>query len=361
MPKKINTEIFINRSIEKHGDTYNYDKTNYNGNREKVIITCKIHGDFEQTPNKHLIGRGCQECGGSKKMTWFDFINKANKKHNYKFIYNDQKFENGRSKVSIICKEHGDFIQSIESHLVGKGCPDCGGSKKYTKESLLEKLLSIHGERYKYNLDNFKNNNSIIDIECKEHGSFKMKIANHIQGQNCNLCYRRNLSHSNIKFISKCNEIHCYRYSYDKTNFIKNDLIITITCPKHGDFKQNSRSHLRGNGCRRCKTSNGEIKIEHILLSNKINFKTQAVFEGCKYKRNLPFDFYLIDKKICIEYDGKQHYTPIDFFGGNVNYEKQKIRDNIKNKYCIKNNIKLFRIKYDENIEEKINEILNEI
>ena len=263
MPKKINTEIFISRSIENHGDTYNYDKTIYYSNKDKVIITCKIHGDFEQTPNKHLIGRGCNECGGSKKMTWLDFLLKANNKHNNKFIYKDQLFENGRSKIIITCPIHGDFKQLMEAHLRGDGCASCAGCKNYNEETILEKLYDIHNNRYEYNLYDFINNRSIIEITCPIHGKFNMRAAN--------------------------------------------------------------------------------------------------LFNGCKYKRNLPFDFYLVDKNTCIEYDGEQHYQPIEFFGGDDNYKKQIIRDNIKNEYCIKNNIKLFRIKYNDNIDEKIIEILNEI
>ena len=361
MPKKINTEIFISRSIENHGDTYNYDKTIYYSNKDKVIITCKIHGDFEQTPNKHLIGRGCNECGGSKKMTWLDFLLKANNKHNNKFIYKDQLFENGRSKIIITCPIHGDFKQLMEAHLRGDGCASCAGCKNYNEETILEKLYDIHNNRYEYNLYDFINNRSIIEITCPIHGKFNMRAANHLQGQICRKCYIKNFSLAEDFFLNKCLEKHNNYYDYSKSKYIKGDYDIIIICPKHGEFKQNARAHLRGNGCSKCRLSKGEIKIEEILISNEIRYKTQVVFNGCKYKRNLPFDFYLVDKNTCIEYDGEQHYQPIEFFGGDDNYKKQIIRDNIKNEYCIKNNIKLFRIKYNDNIDEKIIEILNEI
>jgi very-short-patch-repair endonuclease len=251
------------------------------------------------------------------------FIYKSKLVHNDTYLYNKTNYINSKEKVLIVCRTHGN--------------------------------------RYKYNLDNFKNNTSIIDIECKEHGSFKMRVSNHLHGQSCNLCYRRSLSHSNEVYIKKCSEIHCNSYNYDKTNFIKNNTIITITCPKHGDFEQNSRSHLRGNGCQKCKTPNGEIKIGNLLKNKDIKYKTQVIFDGCKYKRNLPFDFYLYEKNICIEYDGKQHYSPIDYFGGQESFNRQVIKDKIKDIYCIDNNIRLFRIRYDENIEEKLSNILNEI
>ena len=106
-----------------------YNKTNYINSKEKVLIVCRIHGEFVQSTTKHLIGRGCPDCGGSKKIDWSEFVLKANKKHNDKFLYKEQRFENGRSKIKIICEEHGEFVQMIEAHLRGQGCPDCGGSK----------------------------------------------------------------------------------------------------------------------------------------------------------------------------------------------------------------------------------------
>ena len=66
------------------------------------------------------------------------------------------------------------------------------------------------------------------------------------------------------------------------------------------------------------------------------------------------FDFYLIDYNICIEYDGLQHYKEIKSWGGNSQFIISKKRDNIKNEFCLNNNIRLIRIKYDENIIEKL-------
>ena len=72
----------------------------------------------------------------------------------------------------------------------------------------------------------------------------------------------------------------------------------------------------------------------------------------------MPFDFYLSDLNICIEYDGIQHFKPIDYFGGDTAFILLQTNDQIKNEYCIENNIKLIRIRYDENIEEKLSNIL---
>lgn len=100
--------------------------------------------------------------------------------------------------------------------------------------------------------------------------------------------------------------------------------------------------------------SNGELSIEYVLNSIPIKFIKQYKFNDCKYKRKLPFDFYLPELNTCIEYDGEQHFEPRF---GNSEFKKTKIRDEIKTNYCLSNNIRLIRISYLDNIEDclKIN------
>jgi len=76
-----------------------------------------------------------------------------------------------------------------------------------------------------------------------------------------------------------------------------------------------------------------------------------------KYK--LPFDFYLTDFNVCIEYDGEMHFKEIERFGGKVKLDYHIKNDNIKNKFCIDNNIRLFRIKYNQNIDIEMTKIIN--
>lgn len=111
--------------------------------------------------------------------------------------------------------------------------------------------------------------------------------------------------------------------------------------------------------------SKGERYIQYILENNNIKYIPQYSFDDCKYKYKLKFDFALLDDKgevfYLIEYDGKQHFEPIEFYGGEKHFEETKIRDSIKNQYCFENKIKLLRLKYDlsnEEIKEKIVNII---
>jgi very-short-patch-repair endonuclease len=161
--------------------------------------------------------------------------------------------------------------------------------------------------------------------------------------------------------ISMSNIVHDNKYNYSKVNYKSAIFKIIITCPTHGDFKQTFNSHLRGSGCPRCSDSKGEKKIRKLLKSNDIIFIHQYKFNNCKNVRPLPFDFYLPDYNVCIEYNGKQHYEPIKHFGGKKQLIYIQKNDKIKQEFCEKEGIKLITVKYNEDIEERLTEELKNL
>jgi hypothetical protein len=134
---------------------------------------------------------------------------------------------------------------------------------------------------------------------------------------------------------------------------------LIITCPIHGDFLQRPSSHMKGFGCSSCVESKGEKAIAKFLDKNNISYYRQHKFDDCKNIFQLPFDFYIPRLRLCIEFDGKQHYEPMSLFGGIEAFEGLKINDNIKNEYCEDNYIDLVRIKYDQldNIESYLKKV----
>jgi very-short-patch-repair endonuclease len=109
--------------------------------------------------------------------------------------------------------------------------------------------------------------------------------------------------------------------------------------------------------------SNGEYLVEEYLKKLKVSFKKQYSFDGCLSEKNhkLFFDFYLNELNICIEYDGKQHFEPVEFFGGKKIFNEIKNRDQLKNKFCEDNGIFLLRIPYNKNNDEIEKIIINVI
>lgn len=364
---KLTTEIFIIKAREIHGNRYDYSETIYTMSKNKINIICNNHGVFTQRAASHLKGQGCVRCSAERRS----ILNKSdlnkvimtfNKIHNNKYDYSLVVYKNNYTKIKIICPNHGVFEQVPEKHIRGSGCKKCHLDKQtYTNIEFIERCIQKHGFKYDYSLVKYVNCDTQVKIICPIHGEFEQTPYNHLKGE-CFSCSRKNIGNKKRldgkDFIERASKIHNNKYDYSFVKYINVDTLIKIICPNHGEFKQTPDKHLYANqGCPRCKSSKGENEIIIFFENNNIQYKHQKKFNNCKYKNILPFDFYLPKYNLCIEYDGKQHYESIKHFGGNEEFEKRKIKDKIKTKYCKKNGIKLIRIKYNENIEEKLNSL----
>jgi hypothetical protein len=302
MPKKLTVEEFIARSNQIHNNLYDYSKTEYIDFKHKVKVICKIHGEFICNPGDHIYNKSkCQKCSG---MGYINnpldyFIERSKITHNNLYDYGKFEYVTAKSKSIIKCKIHGDFLQHPNAHLNGQGCPSCRSSKisstrikSNTDEDIFQKLLEIHSHKYIY--------------------PPQEPIG-------------RNIKHK-----------------------------LKIICPTHGEFHQSYHNHYYGgNGCEKCgnnRLSKGEKRIEEFLFEKNIIHEREHKFDNCINPltgKKLLFDFYLIEKNVLIEYQGKQHYEDSDFFkmrSGDCKLIQE--RDKIKKQYCIENNIKLIVIPY---------------
>lgn len=298
------------------------------------------------------------------KLNLNEFIFKSEKIHGDKYDYSLVDYKNIMTKVKILCKKHGIFEQVPLNHINGHGCLKCSKDKRYDKNikclEFIKKANDRFENKYDYSLVEYKNRSSKVKIICPEHGKFESTPINHLNRSGCPKCSEVNIRQKNKKlFIEKSNLIHNCIYDYSLVNYISDKTKVKIICKLHGVFDQQPNTHVNGVGCPKCSSSKGEVKIFNYLTENSVKFESQKKFENCLNIKELQFDFYLPDYKICLEFDGRQHYQPIEFFGGNLYHEKITFRDNIKNQYCIDNNIRLIRIPYYE--FERIYEILDNI
>jgi hypothetical protein len=157
MRRRTNEE-FIKEAKLVHGDKYDYSLVKYKNNYTKVKIICKEHGIFEQEPCSHLNGCGCISCVCHKKSTTEEFVIKAKLVHGDRYDYFMVEYVKSSMKIKIICKEHGIFEQTPNSHLNGQGCPSCVGLKKSTTEEFIIKAILIHGDKYDYSLTIYESN-----------------------------------------------------------------------------------------------------------------------------------------------------------------------------------------------------------
>jgi len=120
-----NTEIFITEANKIHFNRYDYTLVEYVHHKKHVKIICREHGIFEQTPVKHLLGRGCQKCGRSRILSTEEFIKRSKEVHGDKYNYSKTNYVNAKTLVIITCLKHGDFKQRPHVHMKGHSCPNC--------------------------------------------------------------------------------------------------------------------------------------------------------------------------------------------------------------------------------------------
>lgn len=289
-----------------------------------------------------------------KRKTKKDFINECIKVHGEKYDYSLVEYLNNNIRVKIICTFHGIFEQLPTIHLSGSGCTSCSKNKKMNNQTFIIKAKEKHGEKYDYNLIDYTNSKAKIKIICPVHGVFEQLPSNHLyRSHGCPNC-RKNKQLTSQDFIEKSKKYHGEKYDYSLVEYINCESIVKIICPFHGIFEQRAYNHSTGIGCPHCNESKGEKEIEKYLIKKNLKFIRQKKFKNCVDKRQLPFDFYLKELNTCIEYNGIQHYENIKYWGNNNLIYTQK-HDAIKENFCLNNNIKLIKIKYDENIIDKLN------
>ena len=294
--------------------------------------------------------------------TFDDVLFLSNYVHKNKFTYDESTFVDMHTKMRIICPIHGEFWQKPTRHIYGKhGCPDCNGGIKMTTEKFIQRAREVHGDKYDYSktdLDNRDEKGRVI-ITCPIHGDFPQKPYVHLLGHGCQIC-GGSLPLDTNTFISRANLVHNNKYDYSKFVYVNNRAKGIIICPEHGEFPQVAEHHLNGVGCPFCKDSHLERET-HISL-NDLNIKHDrtAHFDWLG-KQHL--DFYLPEYFIAIECQGKQHFEPCTFGGISKEEAKENLiyvqeLDERKSKLCKENNIFLEYINYDDNIEKRINEII---
>lgn len=249
--RKLTTSDFIKKAKDVYGDKYNYSKSIYYGTDTPVDIVCHKHGLFSIKPHNFLKGHGCPACSNRQRVNTKIFIQRATKIHNGKYDYSKVDCNGTESFVKIICSKHGEFIQKAAYHLNGNGCPKCYGTPKSTTKDFIEKATKIYGNKYDYSKVDYQGNKTKICIICSQHGSWWVTPNNFLRGSECPKCYGTP-KHTTEVFISRAKKMHENKYDYSKVKYDGLHKKVTIICPIHGEFKQFAGSHLNGSGCPEC-------------------------------------------------------------------------------------------------------------
>jgi len=330
----VSTEEYIAKARKVHGDFYDYSKVVYGNSFSKLIIGCRLHGDFTKLAYMHLGGQGCKVCGNLRKTTTqADFIARSIKAHGSKYDYSKVEYTNNYTPVTIVCPEHGEFNQKPASHLRRHGCLICCRvANRLTRTQFIEKANAVHGNKYDYSRVKFTVTRGKVNIICPEHGKFRVQANNHLNGVGCTICSNKPKRVFNTEqFIKRAKEVHGDLFDYSGVNYTRSAVDVLIHCKKdgHGGFFQRPLNHLSGYGCPICSESKGEAAIRRLLLAQGVKFERQYVLPEVNLK--LRYDFYLPESRTLIEFHGEQHYRYIPFFhrNGEDDLLAQKNRDDL--------------------------------
>ena len=312
--------------------------------KQRVKFKCLDCGRIYEREVQTLLNKGCPFCNNIYKKRYYDKL----RKYNLEIL---EEYKGVDVKILHKCLLCGNVFSMIPSNLPRikeRACPNCRGwtLEKYNEE--VHKIfpnLTAYGE--------FKNIYSPVHIKCSTCGTsfIKQEARSVLRGIGCLRCSwnRKRLTHE--QFIDRLSLINPDITPLEK--YIKGEDKITFKCNRCGKtFRSRPRAILEGEGCPWCTKSKKEKIIQKFLEDNQVFFLAQHSFSDCKNKKLLKFDFYLPNLNLCIEYDGKQHYFPVDYFGGIRALKEIQKRDQIKNEYCREHHIDLLRIKYDVSDED---------
>lgn len=284
-----------------------------------------------------------------------------------------EKYINNTTKLKFYHPECDYYFYATpRDFLQGKsGCPKCRNirlSKSVTKshQHFLKRLGDSLGDNYLI-LSTYKNGRTKIKLKHLKCGIEFSSLPGHIlEGKRCPECWKKE---NGLRFRKSHEQ---FKKDLGENWFENFELLgkykkqTSKICVRHkrcgNTFEVTPDSLLAGSGCPRCKESRGEKIITKILYENSILYKAQYKFDDCVYKDKLRFDFAILGELTnviaLVEYQGIQHYKAIEYFDGAKSLEIQQVRDKIKKEYAKKNKILFFEVKYNENIYERMNEIL---
>lgn len=273
--RKISIEEFIEKSNNKHGGKYDYSIVTFCNLQEKINILCLQHGYFSQTASSHINGNGCPACAKRPHIDTQLFIQRSIKQHGYEYNYSKVNYINAHTKVIIICKVHGEFEQLAREHYDGQRCPKCTKNVKLTKEEFISECNLTHNNKYDYSLVNYINAHTKVRIICPKHGEFSQLSREHREGQGCKKCTKQ-ISKPETEWLDSLSIPLEYRNIKIKLNnktfiFDALDPITNTVYEFHGDyFHGNPKKYKATELNKKCKKTFGELYQRTVEKENVI-------------------------------------------------------------------------------------------
>lgn len=337
-PRKLTYE-FVKGEFEKLG--YTLLSTEYVRARDKLDYICDKGHVTQISYNKLKNGRRCNKCSKSYRMT-FEELQDFYKTRGYEIISDESEYKSYLSILQFRC-DNGHINDAKVKYIVkGRNCSICTGNKKLTIEFCKEEFAK---EGLTLLEDEYVNAKTLMKFRCDKGHVRKLTWDYFKSGSRCIKCSgKEKLSYEFVK-----GEFAKIGYELLSKTFKNSHQKLKIKCDK-GHETTITYTHFKSSKrrCSKCAQSNGEHAVSHILDENEnvLEYDSEV---SLKNQKNYRYDFYVTlnsGEKFLIEYDGRQHFAPIEFFGGEKSFKSAQKRDKKKTNYCRKHNIGLLRISY---------------
>ena len=332
----------------------------YSGAHTKILHRCKIDGyEWFVSPNNILKGRGCPKCAGKMKRTQEEYIKEVSLiNSNIKVL---GTYINNNTPILHECLIHNVKWNAVPySVLDGHGCRKCGNEilandRRKNREQYVRDLMEVNPNIIV--VGEYINAHTPTLHRCLIDGyEWYAKPNNILSGRGCPKCggTMKKLHEEYVEELALINpSVEVIGQYIDAKTPISHKCLIDGCV-----WDSSPTNMLSKGGCPQCNESLGERQVRQWLEKRDIKYEFQKPFKDCCDKKPLPFDFYLENYNVAIEYQGGQHYYPVDYFGGEEKFKLQQKHDNIKREYCKNNGIRLLEIPYYKKVEEELNNFL---
>ena len=340
-------------------------KEQYVGANIPILHECLIHNiEWKVSPSDALQGHGCSGCKSEKIKNrlsktheqYLDELRKINSN-----IEPIEQYIGANIPILHRCLIDGyEWSAQPNNMLNGYGCPKCSQRFRRTHDYYVKEVFEINPNIEVLGV--FSGLQTPILHKCKIHNIEWMAYPEFIlKGCGCSMCgddkIKEKLGKTHEQYVQELKEINP---DVEVVGIYINSITpILHKCLIDGyEWYTAPTTMLNGCGCPQCNESSGERHVRLWLDNNRIEYIREKSFNDCIDIKPLPFDFYLPDYNVVIEYQGQQHYRPVEIFGGEKAFERQQKHDNIKREYCKNNNIRLLEIPYFKNVDEELNNFL---
>lgn len=358
------------------GNEYVFNDPYVNGTT-KLSVTHNVQNcghTYEVKPNTFLNGRRCPKCAlanrrQSKPMTNSEWLEKLNYLGNGEYQCEDT-YVKATEYVTLVhtggsCGGNKYKVKPTD-FIRGSRCPECSrvnGNRKHTKsnDDWVKEVYDLVGDEFTF-LEEYRGTHKPIKAihnkeECKH--IFKMSPKDFAKRRKCPECSRKAMMKTNSEFLDQVVSLVGDEYTFNE-EYRGDNKKISVThnvCGYTHSITPNN--FINGTRCASCKRSKGELAIIKVLGNLGIDFEEQKTFPGLVNINPLRYDFYIPSMGILIEYNGRQHYEPIDYFGGEHAFKKQVKNDTLKRQYAEDKNYTLLEIPHTVKDTNDIREIIS--